>query len=425
MITQYKLSRNEIIWHIVVICTIVYTIGEAPFSWTFKVFPSTVQIAIDAIIAVIFIVDSVQYVSHIKNGFKYKKNNNKMNLEQITKLSINIVGSLPFDLICVAFGLPLWMKMFKMIRFFRLIRTFKIFSVVGNLTVIPMAVKLVIFGVSAMMAIHIISCFWTIVEPLHLKESNTVRYINSLYWAITTLSTVSYGDVTPSTNISKLFTMFIMVTGVGMYGLVIGNVAQLISEANRYKEKSREKIEDLTTFMKHYQVPRKVQLETLSYYNNMLDKRLSDNDYQIISDLPQALQEELTTYMNIKLINSLSLFKNCSKFCLKEVAMSLEKKSYSPGQFIIKTGEIGSEMFIINHGVVDVKIEDKVLTTLSDGKFFGEKALLEEATRNADIVAASYCDVYKLKKEDFLRIIARYPELLRNMEGVIQLREAA
>jgi len=288
-----------------------------------------------------------------------------------------------------------------------------------------MAVKLVIFGVSAMMAIHIISCFWTIVEPLHLKESNTVRYINSLYWAITTLSTVSYGDVTPSTNISKLFTMFIMVTGVGMYGLVIGNVAQLISEANRYKEKSREKIEDLTTFMKHYQVPRKVQLETLSYYNNMLDKRLSDNDYQIISDLPQALQEELTTYMNIKLINSLSLFKNCSKFCLKEVAMSLEKKSYSPGQFIIKTGEIGSEMFIINHGVVDVKIEDKVLTTLSDGKFFGEKALLEEATRNADIVAASYCDVYKLKKEDFLRIIARYPELLRNMEGVIQLREAA
>ena len=97
--------------------------------------------------------------------------------------------------------------------------------------------------------------------------------------------------------------MSIMVLGVGVYGFVIGNIAQILGDRNRYKEKAREKIEEIGAFMSYYRVPRKIQAQTLDYLNDLLAKRLTENDQQIISDLPQAIQDELTTYMNIKLIN--------------------------------------------------------------------------------------------------------------------------
>ena len=50
----------------------------------------------------------------------------------------------------------------------------------------------------------------------------------------------------------------------------------------------------------------------------------------MIMELPNALRDELTTYMNIKLIKSLKIFSGCSNLCLKEVAKRLEKKSTLP-----------------------------------------------------------------------------------------------
>ena len=108
----------------------------------------------------------------------------------------------------------------------------------------------------------------------------------------------------------------------------------------------------------------------------------------------------------------------------KEVARNLEQIFYSPGQPIIQTGEIGDEMFIIAHGETEVLVgEAKTrVATLKDGQFFGEAALLEETARNADVKALGYCDLYKLNKSDFLNIIKKFPELVKNMEEQINSR---
>lgn len=80
-------------------------------------------------------------------------------------------------------------------------------------------------------------------------------------------------------------------------------------------------------------------------------------------------------------------------------------------------------MFIIAHGEVDIIIGDaKRVASLKSGQLFAEAALLQETTRNADVRASSYCDLYKLNKTDFLTIIQKYPELLRNMQSKLDLR---
>lgn len=79
-------------------------------------------------------------------------------------------------------------------------------------------------------------------------------------------------------------------------------------------------------------------------------------------------------------------------------------------------------MYIIGHGEVDVKTGDKHLASLKEGQYFGEVALLEETIRNADVSSKSYCDLYVFKKEDFLEVIGKYPELYDKFTSLYRRR---
>ena len=49
---------------------------------------------------------------------------------------------------------------------------------------------------------------------------------NSFYWAITTMTTVGYGDIVPHTTIAKVVACVLMVVGVGFVALLTGAIAQ-------------------------------------------------------------------------------------------------------------------------------------------------------------------------------------------------------
>jgi len=57
-----------------------------------------------------------------------------------------------------------------------------------------------------------------------------VNAFDGVYWAITTISTVGYGDVTPTTVAGKLLAEAMMLTGPVLIGLVSASVGQLIEQ---------------------------------------------------------------------------------------------------------------------------------------------------------------------------------------------------
>ena len=60
---------------------------------------------------------------------------------------------------------------------------------------------------------------------------------------------------------------------------------------------------------------------------------------------------------------------------MSEMVANLKFEVFQPGDVIIKEGTIGTKMYFIQEGIVDIITKDgEIATTLSDGSYFGGKS---------------------------------------------------
>ena len=67
--------------------------------------------------------------------------------------------------------------------------------------------------------------FYRLVEKL--------TWVDSLYFSVITLTTVGYGDISPSTTVGKLFTMAYVIVGIGVFVALVTEVAQHLIEVRK------------------------------------------------------------------------------------------------------------------------------------------------------------------------------------------------
>jgi len=57
-----------------------------------------------------------------------------------------------------------------------------------------------------------------------MNQDEPWSMVDSLYYCVVTVSTVGYGDLTPSTTLGKWIATFYMLVGIGLVGLALGIV---------------------------------------------------------------------------------------------------------------------------------------------------------------------------------------------------------
>ena len=55
-----------------------------------------------------------------------------------------------------------------------------------------------------------------------------ISFFKAFYWAVTTATTVGYGDVTPANNIGRVIAMGLMIVGIGILGLFLATISSIM-----------------------------------------------------------------------------------------------------------------------------------------------------------------------------------------------------
>lgn len=320
------------------------------------------------------------------------------------------------------------MMLFRLLRLLKLVKVPTTFKALKELIDIPPALmRLIIFLFWFSLVAHFMSLGWIAIGASEAARSFGDQYIRALYWCITTIATIGYGDYVPNhdSNIQVIYTIIVQIIGVGMFGYIIGNVATLIVNIDAARADFHLKMEEVRNYMRIKQIPSSIQDRVKNYYNYLWETRQGITNVDFMLTLPQTLRMEIALYLNKGILEKVSLFKGADEVFIHEVIVELEPLVFLPGDLVIRQGEFGDCMYFLSAGSVEVIVDEKQVAVLAEGSPFGETALIQNEKRNASIKAVSYCDIYRLSQHSFEKLRKKYPEFDKRVTEIsIERRKA-
>ncbi|MBF0423588.1 MAG: cyclic nucleotide-binding domain-containing protein [Magnetococcales bacterium] len=346
---------------------------------------------------------------------------------------LDLVATIPWDMFLMLL-LSQDSPYVNLIQLLRLIRMLRFPGIVANLrsktgnalvdaiyleTNQKIQIFMLLFWV--LVVLNAIACGWIVLNETPNKDPISI-YIQAFYWLIVTVATVGYGDITPQTDLARIYAVLVMMVGIAMYGYIIGTVSTTIANANAQKQRRQEKFSALADFMQRYEIPLSTQNDIFSFYDHFLRDRMT-MAAEILQELPQELRREIDKYVNLFMLRSVPFFQHASHECLMDMVNCLTTTICTPKEVIIRAGDKGNEMYFLFHGEVEVlDAQGHSLVRLRSGSFFGEIALLRQVERVATVRAMTFCDLYVLSRTEFTRVMESYPDFAAQLDAVVRER---
>lgn len=192
---------------------------------------------------------------------------------------------------------------------------------------------------------------WALEKDLQPESFSSIPA--SMWWSISTLTTVGYGDIVPVTALGKVFGGLITIMGIAMFTLPAGLLAAGFAREIKRKD-----------FM-----------------------------------------------LNFSMVSKVPFFKGLEPTRLAEITSVLKQKVVPPRFMIIQKGEVSNVLYFIAKGEVEMDLSHGVVS-LGEGEFFGEVASLGGGgIRTASVTSVTETTLLVLKNDDLQKLMEGWPEI--------------
>ena len=252
----------------------------------------------------------------------------------------------------------------------------------------------------------------------YADASLTSQYIVSLYWALTTMVTVGYGDIVPTTVYEQAVVIPILMLSALIYATIFGNMAYAIETITSTIRRYQSRMDMVKEFISVYELPVELQKKLFDYTNAMWNQNKGFETEQMIAHLPTSVKAEVMLHINESLIQRVPLLKQCSDRFLEAIILRMSSQVCLPGDYVFKEGDKSREMYFVRTGSVEIIMEDDggveeviaEIHSFSDCPFFGEISLLLGETRTASAKATTKCILSSLSQQDFFDVLSMFPD---------------
>eukprot|EP01084_Bolivina_argentea_P294139 506035_1 len=348
----------------------------------------------------------------------------------------DLIASFPFEFII---NNPQYDHIIKITRFIKLLRVFKVFKLFNGLTKQFVAREAIItiklFKIMGAMILtaHYFACIWFYVGMVHYEKQNNnydssisttsnwieqsglslddtifVQYSFAWYWAIVTLFTTGYGDITAHNVTEQWVCSICILAGSILFAYFIGTLTAVVAEGDRVRSYEISRVEEAKAFCDHHKFTKELTRKVLTHiryfchYNFVLDQD------EIVSTLPPFLQKEVQRHISnhhLKL-SEIDLFKDLPQEIIGQISLTMNSISCNMGQYLYKTGDIAQCLYLQRTGNAQLKYANglkKHMRLLKRGDIVGEQALLY-GKRKYSVICTTWSEFYVLRVEDIKRV---------------------
>ncbi|XP_008298244.1 potassium voltage-gated channel subfamily H member 1-like [Stegastes partitus] len=442
IILHYCLFKTT--WDWVILILTFYTAIMVPYNVSFKTKQNNVTwLVVDSIVDVIFLVDIVLnfHTTFVGPAGEVISDPKLIRMNYLkTWFVIDLLSCLPYDVINafenVDEGISSLFSSLKVVRLLRLGRVARKLDHYIEYGAAVLVLLVCVFGLAA----HWLACIWYSIGDYEVidEETNIVRtdswlyilaetvgtpyrfnasgsgkweggpnkdsvYITSLYFTMTSLTSIGFGNIAPTTDGEKIFAVAMMMIGSLLYATIFGNVTtifqQMYANTNRY----HEMLNSVRDFLKLYQVPKGLSERVMDYIASTWSMSRGIDTEKVLQICPKDMRADICVHLNRKVFKEHPAFRLASDGCLRALAMEFQTIHCAPGDLIYHAGESVDSLCFVVSGSLEVIQDDEVVAILGKGDVFGDvfwkEVTLAQACANVRIVFRKISDVKREEEE--------------------------
>ncbi|XP_061110074.1 potassium voltage-gated channel subfamily H member 5 isoform X2 [Conger conger] len=438
-------------WDWVILILTFYTAIMVPYNVSFKTKQNNIAwLVLDSVVDVIFLVDIVLnfHTTFVGPGGEVISDPKLIRMNYLkTWFVIDLLSCLPYDIINafenVDEGISSLFSSLKVVRLLRLGRVARKLDHYLEYGAAVLVLLVCVFGLVA----HWLACIWYSIGDYEVidKVTNTIKtdswlyqlatsigspyyyntsgpgqweggpskdslYITSLYFTMTSLTTIGFGNIAPTTDGEKIFSVAMMMVGSLLYATIFGNVTtifqQMYANTNRY----HEMLNNVRDFLKLYQVPKGLSERVMDYIVSTWSMTKGIDTEKVLSICPKDMRADICVHLNRKVFNEHPAFRLASDGCLRSLAVEFQTIHCAPGDLIFHAGESVDTLCFVVSGSLEVIQDDEVIAILGKGDVFGDVFWKETTLAHAcaNVRALTYCDLHVIKREALLKVLEFY-----------------
>eukprot|EP01137_Pigoraptor_chileana_P018915 Opistho-2@79146 len=308
--------------------------------------------------------------------------------------AVDIASCLPIEIFCLAAPASIrpvvlrYMQLNRLLRFGIVQRYFnraaaQINSTTERMEIVHFAVSVAVFLNWAACLLLVIACDTRLdgecdslswVAAQNMEDASVGRkYVAALYYATSAVTCVGYGDFFAVTVGERIYLMLLMLGGVLMFGYIIGSIAAALATSGLQRSQYQAKISAVANYMKHAKVDAGIQYRVVRYYEYLWERTRGVDANSLFSELPTELQADLCYSVHADIVNKVPIFLDTELEFKRKLSMRMKPIVIRMREYVVRKGDVGSEMYFIHRGMVQVISEDnppKVYAEMGAGAFF-------------------------------------------------------
>lgn len=350
-------------------------------------------------------------------------------------LIIHIVSIIPLGWIGIVIHDKVVYLVLSINRLLRLHRGWRAYRNISSLLPYaggPMSILPLFFFI--IFAVHFFACIFIILgmsqgyeksflAPFHLRGFDQLQlYFTSIYFVMTTILTIGFGDISPVTTPEVVITIFVQIIGVSMNAAITSYmVAILIDSASAEFVQKYKVVQD---YLRFKDVNEERRQDVRHFFQYQYDTAGGNGNFRrILKMLPASLRNSIKLEMTRQFFDYTNCFTSLSSKQLVRVADSMSFKTFSPNDIICEENDIVDKIIFFKSGVFGIIVDGVIVVTqeANKGYVYGEKEMLMAAHRPTGLMAVTYVECWVLRIDELQHMIQNREEMRVRILTSLQL----
>lgn len=329
-------------------------------------------------------------------------------------------------------------RLYKLLRLARIVKAGKISNtefiekMQDCLNINSRLYKLLQFLVLVAACVHLMGCLWYFSSKIDAgsvdswvvrygfqDEDNMTLYLRSIYWAVATILTVGYGDITAHTMFEQLMSVVWMIFGVGFYSYTVGSLSSFLQSIDTRETVILSKMAAVQEFSLQVGLSSalKEKVRGAIRFHSWKTARHWSDKHSLFSELPVSLQYEVASRMYAGAVTEMPFFAQRNKQFGVYFIPLLKPMKLNDEEMLYKENDYADNVYFVMKGRVNLMLAYRhtVYKSYLKRAYIGEIEVIFHIPRIDTVASGGNSELLSVSKKHFWMALLEFPEEARQI----------